>query len=67
MNASRSTSRSSSCQHEDGEIIEEDHDVSIDMCIYASFMATGKVLCSPAQILEDGEIVEEEVMCLDVA
>ncbi|CAN6202110.1 unnamed protein product [Urochloa humidicola] len=68
-NSSRpTTSRSSSVQHEDGEIVEgQDCDVTVDTCSVASSVAD-KILCSNQEILEDGEIAEEgDVICSDAA
>ncbi|OEL34328.1 hypothetical protein BAE44_0004651 [Dichanthelium oligosanthes] len=65
LNTSRPISRSPQREQEDGEIVEEeDCNVTIDTCSYASPVAACKVLCSPQRLLEDGEVAEEEdVVC----
>ncbi|CAN6214601.1 unnamed protein product [Urochloa humidicola] len=67
-NAFEPTSRSSSSQHEDGEIVEmENRDVTMDTCSFTSLVAD-KNLCSNQEILKDGEIAKDgDVMCSDAA
>jgi hypothetical protein len=81
MNVCRSTSRSSPRELEEGEFIEEGEIIeegefmeedcggTTDTCGGdASPVVARKGLCSPPQILEDGEMTEEEgVICGDAA
>ncbi|PVH48226.1 hypothetical protein PAHAL_4G284100 [Panicum hallii] len=65
--ASRPISRSSPDQHEDGEIVVEEDDAIVDICVDASPTAAEQVLRSPPRLLEGGEIEEEAAdMLVDI-